>query len=182
MDKPTRELVEEHGGIMLMLQIMHRIAEKLRNREEVKKDDIAKIIEFLKEFADKCHHGKEEDILFPELLKITEDEKLVVELLGEHKAARDLIKGMADSLESYLAGNPDAIHIAVNIDEYVRLLTDHIRKENIELFPKADKQLPEELQQKMKEQFDTLEREVIGVGKHEEYHGWLAELKKTYLD
>ena len=175
--KPTQDLIEEHGGIVLMLRIMEKIAEKLKAGEEVDKEYLSKVVEFLKNFADKCHHGKEEGILFPELLKNTTNEKLVNELLGEHKTGRDFIRGIAESLDNYQKGNPDAFHIAVNALDYSQLLTEHIRKENMILFPAADKELSDELQTEISERFEKLEVEVIGVGKHEEYHHWLEELK-----
>jgi len=182
MEKPTLDLVNEHSGIMLMLQIMNRVSQRLLARENVDKDDLEKIVEFLRNFADKCHHGKEEGILFPEIVRHSTQGFLVNELLGEHKSGRDLIKGMVQSLESYEPGNSDAFHIAVNAHEYVTLLKEHIEKENAVLFPQADKDLPLELQQEIVERFENLERDVIGAGKHEEYHGWLKELEGKYLE
>jgi hemerythrin-like domain-containing protein len=179
--KPTQDLGEEHGGIMLMLMIMEKIAKKLHKGEEIKRKHLNKIVEFLKNFADKCHHGKEENILFPELAKKSSNKKLVNELLGEHKVGRDYIRGIAESLEKYKPGNPDAIHIAINAEGYIKLLTEHIRKENIALFPTVNKQLSKKLQEEIEERFEKLEKEVIGVGKHEEYYGWLKELKRIYL-
>ncbi len=180
MKKPTQDLNEEHGGIMLMLNIMGKVARKLRNGEDVPKEHLGKIVEFLRNFADKCHHGKEEDILFPELVKDPSNTKTVNELLGEHKTGRDYIRGIADSVEKYEKGNSDAFHIAVNAEGYIRLLTEHIKKENINLFPKADKELSEKQQDNIAERFEILEKDVIGEGKHEEYHGWLKELKQIY--
>jgi len=179
--KPTADLIEEHGGIMLMLLIMGKVASKLEKDETIEQDHLNKIVKFLRNFADKCHHGKEEGILFPELLKLSEDKKVVNELLGDHKTGRDLIRGIGDSIGSYQTGSPDAYHIAVNFREYIHILTKHIEKENEILFPMADKQLSPEMQEVIGAQFVTLEKEVIGVGKHEQYHGWLDELKKIYL-
>lgn len=180
MNKPTRDLKEEHGGIMLMLHIMGKVVQKLRNGDDIKKEHLHKIIEFLKNFADKCHHGKEEGILFPELSKNPSNIKIINELLGEHKTGRDFIRGIDESIAAYKAGNPDAFHIAVNTDGYIQLLTAHIKKENV-LFLIADKELSEKSQENMIEKFEILERDVIGEGKHEEYHGWLKELKYIYL-
>lgn len=178
--KPTADLAEEHGGITLMLKIMEKAAKRLRSGE-VKKEHLDKIVEFLRNFADKCHHGKEEGILFPEMSKKPSNRKPINELLGEHMAGRDLIRGMAESLKNYHKGNPDAIHIAVNMEEYIGLLTEHIKKENLVLFPKADKQLSQKLQEEMEEKFEEFEKTVIGEGVHEKYHGWLKELSKIYL-
>jgi hemerythrin-like domain-containing protein len=179
--KPTQDLINEHGGIMLMLRIMEKIAGKLKNGDEVDKEHLAKVVEFLKNFADKCHHGKEEGILFPELIKNPANEKLVNELLGEHKTGRDFIRGIAESLDNYQKGNSDAFHIAVNALDYTQLLAEHIKKENTVLFPVADKELSDEMQTDIRERFEKLETEVIGAGKHEEYHRWLEELRSAYL-
>lgn len=180
MKKPTADLAEEHGGIMLMLKIIGKISGQLARGKDVDSGHLSKVVEFLRNFADRCHHGKEEGILFPELMKKNANPVLINELLGEHKTGRDFIRGIAESLAKVRKGNPDAFHIAVNMKGYSALLTEHIRKENNLLFPLADKALPENLQNEIEERFETLEREVIGEGKHEEYHGWLKELKAFY--
>ena len=175
------DLIEEHGGIMLMLSIMKKVAEKLKAGEEVSKEHIDKILEFLVNFADKCHHGKEEDMLFPEMIKNHANQGLVAELLDEHQTARVYIKSIADSLKNYEPGNSDVGNIAVNMEKYIELLTEHVRKENNQLFPIANKEFSPETQEQMAENFENFEHDVIGGGKHEEYHGWLEELKKAYL-
>jgi hemerythrin-like domain-containing protein len=58
----------------------------------------------------------------------------------------------------------------------------HIEKENDVRFPMADKKLSKETQDQLQESFDALEKERIGVGKHEEFHSLLSELKQSYLD
>jgi hemerythrin-like domain-containing protein len=181
MKNPTVDLFEEHGGIILMLKIMEQVAKKLHAGADVDRAHLQKILEFLSNFADKCHHGKEEGILFPELLKSGSNETLINELLGEHKTGRDYIRGMKESFQQFAPGSADAIHIAVNAEGYIRLLTEHIRKENDLLFPVADRELSAALKDEIFEKFEILERDVIGEGKHEEYHGWLKELKAAYL-
>jgi hemerythrin-like domain-containing protein len=178
---PVQDLVDEHGGIIVMLGIMKKVAKRLKDRKEVKKEHLEKITEFLINFADKCHHGKEETILFPEVMKEISNLALINELLGEHKTGRDYIRGIAESLKYYDTGSPDAYHIAINMEGYISLLTEHIKKESKLLFPIVEKQIPDNVQLIIEEKFETLERDVIGVGKHEEYHGWLKDLKKIYL-
>ena len=181
MKNPTQDLIEEHGGIMLMLKIMEKVAAKLKNDQVVEKDHLRKIAEFLSNFADKCHHGKEEGILFPTLLATLSNTKIINELLGEHQTGRDYIRGIVESLESYQPGNSHAYHIAINMLGYAALLTDHIRKENTLLFPIADKELSAQQKASIENRFENLERDVIGPGKHEEYHGWLSNLEAIYL-
>jgi hemerythrin-like domain-containing protein len=177
---PTQDLKNEHAGIQIMLRIMEKISGKLKKGEEIPQDHLNRIHEFLKTFADKCHHGKEEGILFPELTKNPQILPLINQLLGEHKTGRDYIRGIGESLEIYSPGSADAIHIAVNMEGYIALLTRHIETENKQLFPIADHQIPEQLKKELVERFEQLEREVIGIGRHEEYHRWLEELSKTY--
>ena len=179
--KPVQDLKDEHSGIIAMLGVMEKVATRLKNRQEVKKEHLEKIVEFLSNFADKCHHGKEERILFPEVVKNVSNLYLVNELLGEHKSGRDFIHGIAESVKYYDTGNSDAYHISTNMEGYIYLLTEHIKKESKLLFPIVDKQIPDKVQFEMEEQFEKLERDVIGEGKHEEYHGWLKDLKKIYL-
>ncbi len=179
--RPVEDLRDEHGGIFVMLNVMEKVAKRLKNRQEVKKEHLEKIVEFLSNFADKCHHGKEEGILFPEVVKNVSNLALVNELLGEHKTGRDYIRGIAESLKYYDTGNPGAYHIATNMEGYISLLTEHIKKESKLLFPIVEKQIPDNVQLIIEEKFETLERDVIGEGKHEEYHGWLKDLKKIYL-
>ena len=180
MKKPAQDLLMEHGSILLMLRIMEKVAERLREGSEVNRGHLKKIVEFLHNFADRCHHGKEEEILFPEISKESLNRPLINELLGEHKTGRDFIRGINDSLEKYLPGNSDSIHIAVNAEGYASLLTEHIKKENTLLFSIVEK-LSDEIQSEIEKRFEALEKDVIGVGKHEEYHNWLKELKDIYL-
>ena len=139
MEKPTQDLFEEHGGIILMLKIMGKVAERLKKGEEVKREHLNKIVEFLRNFADKCHHGKEEGILFPEIAKNKFNVQMIYEFLGEHKSGRDYIRGIAEGLKDYETGNPEAYHIAKNMTGYIQLLNHHIQEENTKLFPTAEK-------------------------------------------
>jgi hemerythrin-like domain-containing protein len=179
MKKTIIDLAKEHGSILIMLKIMNKVSERLKEGLEVDKEHLREIVEFLRNFADKCHHGKEEEILFPELLKNDSDKALVNELLGEHKTGRDFIRGINESLENCQPGNPDSIHIAINAIDYIALLTEHIRKESLSLFPMAEK-LPEEIHAEMEKKFEKLEKDVMGTGKYEEYQNWLKKLQEIY--
>jgi hemerythrin-like domain-containing protein len=181
MTNPITDLIDEHGGIMLMLQIIKQVSRQIKQGEAVPIEDLEKIVEFLREFADKCHHGKEEGILFPQISQ-PETNQLINDLLGEHKAGRDYIRGMAESLASYQPGNADAVHIALNAEGYITLLTTHIQKENTLLFTEAEASLSPTKQQEIEQQFETLERDVIGAGKHEQYHSWIDQLQHKYLN
>ena len=65
---PIDELKQEHEGIKLSLEILSRIAQNMqRNVEPGAAEDMGRLIEFFTVFVDTCHHGKEEELLFPAL-------------------------------------------------------------------------------------------------------------------
>ena len=63
--KVTDQLKDEHNEIELMLQILGRVSEKLESGTKINPKHLDQILEFIKIFADKCHHTKEEEVLFP---------------------------------------------------------------------------------------------------------------------
>lgn len=182
--KATQQLKDEHEGIQLMLNIMETISNDLEKGKELNIDQFEKILEFIKGFADKCHHGKEEDILFPALIDfgMSKDRGPIAVMLYEHQLGRSHIKELSLAFEEFKKGNKQAVKMIISSSRnYVELLRDHIEKENNILFMMADKVLNETEQLKIFESFEKLEVEKIGIGKHEEFHELLKELKKIYL-
>jgi hemerythrin-like domain-containing protein len=181
--KATEQLRNEHEGIKLMMHILGKLSGKLEAGEEVDPEHLEKIIEFFRVFADKCHHGKEEDLLFPalEAAGIPREGGPIGAMLLEHDKGRGYIKGMAGAVAKYKGGDPKAAPvIASNARNYIALLTEHIEKENTVLFPMADSHISAEKQESMFEEFEKIEVEKIGVGKHEEFHQLLDNLSAIY--
>jgi hemerythrin-like domain-containing protein len=182
--QPTEELKAEHEGVLQMLAVLQGLCDRMESRKPFLTGHLDQVVEFLKIFVDTCHHGKEEDILFPALEKagITEKEDLINELLAEHRTGRALVKDMGVALDSLKSGTEDATPAVVDkARQYITLLRQHIQKENNDLFPIAEKRLPQNEQEKLSEQFDRLEKEKIGIGRHEEFHRQIEDLSKTYL-
>ncbi|MCM8763778.1 MAG: hemerythrin domain-containing protein [Candidatus Omnitrophica bacterium] len=176
--KPTEQLQEEHKAIKLMLKILEAICKRLENKEDIPEENFEKIIEFLKIFVDRCHHGKEEDLLFPAMEEAgipVEDGPIGV-MLTEHNIGRDYVKGMSEAVL-----RQDFNKFIENARGYVELLEQHIDKEDNILYMIADMHLQESKQKELLQQFEKVERERIGTGKHEEFHKLLHHLKKIYL-
>ena len=182
--KATQQLKDEHEGIKLMLNIMETICNDLEKGKELNINHFGKILDFIKGFADKCHHGKEEDILFPTLVNhgMSKEGGPIAVMLHEHELGRDHIKSLSSAFEDLKEGNKAALeNIVSGTRSYIELLRNHIEKENNILFMMADKVLDEKEQSTVFEDFEKLEIEKIGPGKHEEYHRLLKELKNIYL-
>jgi len=181
--KATQQLRNEHEGIKVMLNILEQVCRQLEADENLNGEHFDGILEFLKVFVDKCHHGKEEDLLFPALITvgIPKGGPITV-MLHEHEMGRNYIKTMSDVYAAYVAGDKSSSDtIRQNALAYITLLRDHIKKENDILFVMADSLLSEKTQDELFEGFERIEEERIGAGKHEEFHGLLKKLSKIYL-
>ncbi len=180
--RPTEQLKAEHEGVKLMLRILNKVCDK---PDEINQEHFTKMLEFLKVFVDKCHHGKEEDLLLPAMIEagVPKEEGVIKFTLLEHKEGRGYVKGMSEAFDSLKNGDRQAsTKIVGNAKNYIALLIKHIDKENDILFPLADKVLSQAKQAELEEEFEKLEVERIGLGKHEEFHKLLHQLKEIYLD
>lgn len=180
----TEQLMEEHKGIKLMLIILEEFCKKLESGEKVDQDHLDQIIDFIRIFADKCHHGKEEDLLFPAMEKagVPKEGGPIGVMLMEHDYGREYVKGMSQAIGKYKSGDTEAsVEIVENARAYIELLTQHIYKEDNILYPIADKFLSEKTQKELYEDFEKIEIEKIGAGTHERFHELLHKLKNIYL-
>ncbi|MDX9787650.1 MAG: hemerythrin domain-containing protein [Desulfobacterales bacterium] len=182
--KATEELKKEHEGIALMLRVLQTVGDQLKHGESVDTEHLDGILEFLTIFVDKCHHGKEEDFLFPalEVAGVPREGGPIGVMLSEHEQGRKLVARLKDAvIENKSRDKANAANVQRIINEYVALLTQHIAKENTVLFPMADAKLDAKKDTELFEAFEQLERERIGVGKHDEFHALLDRLQNTYL-
>ena len=181
---PSRQLKDEHEGILLMLQILDKISGKMEKKKKADLTHLEQIVDFFKIFADKCHHGKEEELLFPEMEKagIPRDRGPIGVMLAEHVQGRSYVRAMGEAVEALKGGDQEAKGKFIeNARNYIALLTQHIEKENNILFPMGDRVLGRDLQKELVEKFEVVEREKIGVGTHEKFHELLHQLKEIYL-
>src|SRR5262249_33849697 len=136
-------------------------------------------IDFFRHFADHCHHGKEEQHLFP-LLEARGFPRATGPtgvMLTEHEQGRRILRGLAESVEGAAAGEPMAAErFIANPQAYINLLREHIRKEDERLFVMADCALSHEDQEELLESFARVEGEEMGPGAHEKYLRMANEL------
>jgi hemerythrin-like domain-containing protein len=182
--KPTQELSHEHQTILLMIRILEKMSDRLEAGEKVDPLHLEQAVDFIKIFADKCHHGKEEDLLFPAMEEagIPRDGGPLGVMLREHTEGRNYVKAMTGALTGIKEGDHRAAELfAENARNYGALLSEHIFKEDHILYPMADSRLSAAKQDELETCFAGVERDVVGQGKHEEYHRLLEELESVYL-
>lgn len=180
----TQDLRDEHEGIKVALAVLGHLANEIEGDRAVSFDDLDQIVDFLKTFVDRCHHGKEEDLLFPalEMAGVPKENGPIGAMLADHTRGRECVRAMNDALAGVGAGDPaERKAFAVAAQGYARLLCDHIEKENNVLFVMAERQLPPEEHTRLAEGFERIEQERIGPGVHERYHAMLDRLSDEYL-
>ncbi|MGC8735904.1 MAG: hemerythrin domain-containing protein [Dissulfurimicrobium sp.] len=104
------DLKKEHEGIRLMLQVLQAVSRKLGRGERINAQHLGGIMEFLSIFVDKCHHGKEEEFLFPalEASGIPREGGPIGAMLAEHDQGRRIVSELRDAVKSYNSGDKSA--------------------------------------------------------------------------
>ncbi|MCF8029164.1 MAG: hemerythrin domain-containing protein [Desulfobacteraceae bacterium] len=183
--EPITELKNEHRGVETMLDIIENVAGQFAQGRDINARDLDAIIEFLTVFVDRCHHGKEEDFLFPalEAAGVPRDQGPIGVLLQEHEQGRRLVAELRDAAKDFTSGDKAAGKTVEKAAlDYVGLLGRHIEKEESVLFPMVLEMLGPEKQAELSEAFEKLEEDRIGPGKHEAFHQLLHRLKQVYTD
>jgi hemerythrin-like domain-containing protein len=174
-----------------MIKILEAMRPLVSHGEELPIEDWEDIVGFLRVFIDRCHHGKEERVLFPAVLQVAgqETRALIEQLLVEHNEGRRLVAALASAVgvEHAVETRPpaerqfDAARADEAIDLYVVLMRPHVASEEKHLFPVANGLFAPEVAERLQEEYDRIEEEVIGVGRHEAFELTVERLTDSYL-
>ncbi|MFZ2095500.1 MAG: hemerythrin domain-containing protein [Anaerolineales bacterium] len=162
--KPTDVLEDEHRYILKVIGAMSVLAETLEKGEQVDPETFMNIVEFMRIFADKCHHGKEEALLFPLLEKrgVPPHGCPIGVLVHDHQTGRTLVTGLAEAAEGFQKGDPTARDALMkNIRGITDLYPGHIWREDYLAFPMSNKVLNADDQKSLSEEFEKVD-EIIG--------------------
>lgn len=171
-------LEHEHEAILFGIGLMEKALVKAIGGDKEARADLPELVRFLKGFADTCHHGKEEGILFPAMEEagIPREGGPIGVMLMEHDQGRAFVAGMRAAAE---AGDW-AGEFSRNAAGFARLLRAHIDKENGVLFPMGRNALGETRLNSMGADFDRFEETVMGKGEHERLHAMLDGFSVKY--
>ena len=179
--KATDVLMEEHRVIERVIGVLETGAQRLEQGEAVRPELFLEAADFIKGFADGCHHMKEEGVLF----KAMADNGMPVQggpigvMLYEHEQGRLYTRGMREAAQQMAAGDTAKRgEVIANARGYAALLRQHIMKEDRILFPMANQVIPLEQQDQVFEDFERVEHEETGEGVHEKYLALAASLEK----
>ncbi len=141
----TTALVAEHRLILRMLDVLERNARLTRAGTYTNYAFYLDAVDFIRTYADRFHHAKEEDVLFEELVAsgMPRQNSPVAAMLMEHDQGRAYVRGMEEATRAALAGAPGQDEtIAENALGYLELLREHIAKEDGVLYPLAERLIP----------------------------------------
>jgi hemerythrin-like domain-containing protein len=143
----TRVMTEEHKLILRMIDLVEKNTRRLEEGRFNDWNFFLDAVDFIRNYADRFHHAKEEDILFKALVAngMPEENSPVAAMLMAHDQGRAFVRGMEEAAQKAIAGAADQERvIAENAYGYIGLLRDHIDKEDNILYPLAERVLPEE--------------------------------------
>ncbi len=152
---------DEHRYIKRMLGVMRGYCQKVLKGEAVDFSDFHSMIDFVRNYADRHHHGKEEDIFFGFMMEELGAlaEKLVkMGMLVEHDLGRLLIADMEAALTKVEAGDEEAkLDLVSNAMGYTYLLHRHIDKEDGVVFTFADRELSDSAKEAIENRYKDFE-------------------------
>lgn len=175
--EPRGPLMIEHRLIMRMLAVIEKEADKIDKDNVINRPCIDIAVDFIKTYADRTHHGKEEDILFrklekKELSKV--DIGIMNELVQEHAFGRITTADLSKFTDAYQNGDAEAVQlISVALRKFIDFFPKHIEKEEKIFFPLAMEYLSEVEQQAMLDEFWEFDRKLI----HEKYSSVVDSLE-----
>lgn len=175
----TALLKDEHDLILRGLAVLEKVAARLAQGEAVAAGTVEKLVEFFRNFADRCHHGKEEAMLFPALESagLPRDGGPTGVMCFEHEEGRACVRAIGGAA-ARLAKDPTAgREIVQHARQFIALLRAHIEKENNVLFVMADSILPQEAQRELFQQYDRFTEEQAGCRIADEPTALIRELE-----
>lgn len=130
---PIKKLVDEHVLIKRLIALIPDIIENTDLNTKKGRELILDSVDFIRSYADKYHHAKEEDILFK---YFDENLDIVKAMLADHEAGRSHVRRVVDGVQK-----EDKAAVAEHLNGYKELLTEHIKKEDEILYPWMDRGL-----------------------------------------
>jgi hemerythrin-like domain-containing protein len=176
--KPIGPLMIEHRLIERMVKLLAAELGNIKKTSDINTSFINAGVDFFRTYADRTHHGKEEEILFRELTQkqlSVEDNKMMQRLIQEHIWARQAVIKLSTANGQYIEGDEDALKdILYEVEKLVKFYPMHIEKEDKHFFIPAMNYFSKEEQSAMLDEFFAFDRNMI----HEKYEKIVEEKEK----
>ena len=166
--KPIGPMMWEHRLIEKMLRLFDGEIRKISEHNRIDTVFIDTAVDFIRTYADRTHHGKEEDILFRDLVKkrlTPEHARIMDELISEHRYSRQVVGKLLVAKERYIKGEDTSQEIIAYLKELAQFYPAHIEKEDKHFFYPCMDYFTKAEQDQMLGEFYEFDRNMI----HEKY-------------
>jgi len=171
--------MQEHRLIERMLSVISNGISHIEAKEKADPLFVDMVVDFIQVYADRTHHGKEEDILFSELAKkplSASDRELMYALIGDHEFARETTTALVEANTRYRNGNDSALtDIVESFRTFVNFYPVHIDKEDAVFFPAARSYFTDAEEQAILARFQEFDQQMI----HEKYQSLIEEMEQA---
>ena len=178
--KATEILTREHELILQALNSLFLAQKKIEENQQLPKEFFEKALVFLREFADKFHHFKEEYLMFG-LLALKKDGTFdgpIGSLRFQHERCRNCIDVISNSLDGYAEKDDIAItRLLESLAGYISLLRRHIYEEDHIFFKMAEKELSKEEDDILSVQFKKEDQKMGGQSFYAQHCKLLEEME-----
>jgi len=181
--KATDILSNEHRVIEQVLNCLEKLVNIGARDQKLDTAAALTAIDFFRNFADRCHHDKEEVYLFPMMEKkgFSRESGPTGVMLYEHEQGRSYIRAMREAIDAIEKGDQSALQVFLHhAQSYIDLLRQHIHKEDHCLFSMADNAMNTDDQTYLLSMFDQVENEKVGENTHEKYIEIANQLADRY--
>ena len=180
---PTGLLRKDHELIEKAISAMQTTVSLLKNGKKIPESILLPTIDFSKNFTNVCHHGKEEDALFPALGKVGVPTNMgpIRKMIMEHETTKQITEKIEEFAKDYLE-TEDSTKLVDALELYVEHVNAHLWKENNRLFMMADARLQaygKEVKNALKETEST---KLAQLGKTRDYYEKIVDDLKDNLD
>lgn len=170
-------LMKEHRIIEKMLEILGYELKRLEKGEDLNPDLIRDAVDFFRFYADRTHHGKEEDILFTRLKDkpmTHEEQKIMNRLIQEHEFARIKVREMEEANQKYIDGDKQAVNQIIDIlNELLNMYPEHVDIEDNHFFEPVMKYFNDEESETILVEYNEFDESMI----HERYEKMIDQYK-----
>ena len=183
--RATENLIKEHRKINELLNIMSKIANRIKSKDVFYPSDVDEIVDYLVILIDKSHHGKEDEVFYPELiLSGVPKEKAPLSMIDyEHTLAKRYLNDITGCVVNCKIGNDFSGELlADSMTKYVVVIQNHIQREEETIFPIADKVFSVEQQAEITKRFENIEAQAISYNFSDRFNQLLNKLRMKYAD
>ncbi len=174
--EPIGPLMWEHRTIERAVHLLEQELGIIRSDSRLNVRFLESIVDFFRIYADRTHHGKEEDLLFKNLTQKSlsgEHKKIIDELINDHVRGRKLIQQINNAIKTDTKATAENLKIVAEaIEGLLDLYPRHIKKEDENFFYPAMEYFTREEKDRMLEEYSEFDRQLI----HEKYKTLLEDM------